>query len=103
MKKLISLRIQKVIMFIPFFNIFILFIWYYNTFKTSNSRKILLKAMIPIGIVLVCFSIINNLLSEPFLTTNYMRYIRNFIMLYLLPFTLGYVLIKYQKKTIFKK
>ena len=103
MKKLIPLRVQKVIMFIPFINIFIIAFWLYNYMKTTNNIKLFFKSLLKIWGVAIAYLIVSSALSEIFSQTKFLDYIRNFIMLYLLPFTLGYVLIKYQEKTIFKK
>ena len=103
MKKLIPLRVQKVIMFIPFINIFIIAFWLYNYMKTTNNIKLFFKSLLKIWGVAIAYLIVSSALLEIFSQTKFLDYIRNFIMLYLLPFTLGYVLIKYQEKTIFKK
>ena len=103
MKKLISLRTQKIIMFIPVINIFIIAFWLYNYMKTTNNIKLFFKSLLKIWGVAIAFLIVSSALLEIFSQTKFLDYIRNFIMLYLLPFTLGYVLIKYQEKTIFKK
>ena len=103
MKKLISLRTQKIIMFIPVINIFVLFIWLYNYSKFPSNSKIFIKSLlyvfavfIPMGII---HSILFNILSEYKIATT----ILNFIVIYYIPLAVGYVLIKYQEKTIFKK
>ena len=103
MKKLISLRTQKIIMFIPVINTFVLFIWLYNYSKFPSNSKILIKSLlyvfavfIPMGII---HSILFNILSEYKIAST----ILNFIVNYSIPLAVGYVLIKYQEKTIFKK
>lgn len=100
MTKLISLRIQKVIMFIPFVNCFSLFIWLYNYSRTSKKLNVLLKSLLAIWAISIPFLILSILLSKIFPQSVIAHTIESFVMLYIVPCVVGFVLIKYQKKTL---
>ena len=103
MKKLVPLRIQKIIMFIPIFNAFILFIWLYNYSKTPNKPKIFIKSLLETFAIVIPIGAILSILLNIFSGYKMVTVVLNFIQIYSMPLVVGYVLIKYQEKTIFKK
>lgn len=87
-------------MFLPFINFLILFVWLYNYSHTEKNSKIFMKSLfiifctcIPMIILQILFS---KLLSRYTIVLN----IVNACAIYVIPLVLGYSLIKYQKKVI---
>ena len=100
MTKLVSLRTQQVIMFIPFVNCFLLFVWLYNYSRTSKELEVLLKSILAMCAISIPFVILSILLSKIFPLSVIAHIIESFVMLYIVPFVVGFILIKYQKKTL---
>ena len=92
--KLVSVNLQKKLMFIPGLNILNLFIWFYNSFswdKHINTRaktiSIFLSSSLPLVIVYILF---DNLAPE---FSVYLRY----ACAYFIPLLISFRLVKYQE------
>ena len=89
-------------MFIPLLNAFVLFMWLYNYSRVkldgsvfAKSLLILFASTIPLAIVQI---ILQKLLADFSIVTACIDY----LMLYLIPFSMAFNLIAYQKK-VFNK
>lgn len=90
--KTISIKTQKILLFVPIVNCFLLFALYYNHFRCARLTmdKVVLAillggiAVVPIGIVLA-----NKLIPFEFINT--------FLSMYIMPMVMGLVFIKIQK------
>lgn len=100
MKKIISVKCQKIIMFIPLVNFSILFIWLYNYAKTQTEYKVFSKSLLIIFISTIPLEIVNMIICKSLIRFENITNIINFIMQYLVGISLGFALIKYQIKTI---
>lgn len=98
MKKLISLRIQRIIMLIPFVNFFILFIWLFNYSRIPSNFKLFFKGFFVAIAYAIPFIALNILLSRLFTQLEILLVIENIIGLYITPFQIGFGLIKCQEK-----
>lgn len=100
MKKLISLRAQRIILFIPFVNCFIWFIWLLNYSRIPSNLKLFFKAFFVAIAYALPFIILNILLSRLFTQSEAILMIENIIGLYITPIQIGLGLIKYQEKVL---
>lgn len=98
LKKLISLKIQKTIKFIPFVNYFILFIWLFNYSRIPSNLKLLFRALFTAFAYVFPFIVLNMLLSRLFTQTETLLVIQSIIGLYIFPFQVDLGLIKCQEK-----
>lgn len=85
-------------MFIPIVNYFILFVWVYNYKQTQTEYKIFAKSLILIFIATIPLEIINIILCKLIIQFKLLYYILNICIQYLVGLSLGFWLIKYQKK-----
>lgn len=98
LKKLISLRVQKIITFIPLVNCFMLFIWLYNYSKIPSNLKLFFKAFFVAFVYALPFIILNILLSKLFTQSEIIEVLRTIIGVYFTPLFMGVGLIKCQEK-----
>ena len=98
MKKLISLRVQKIILFIPFVNLFIWFIWLINYSRIPSNLKLFFKAFFVAFAYALPFVILNILLSRLFTQSEIIEALRTIIGVYFTPLFMGVGLIKCQEK-----
>ena len=100
MKKFIPLRIQNILKYIPFLNCLILFFWLYNYSLTEKNPKVFMKSlMIIFGVsipIVILQILISKIIAEYFLVLT----ILNYLTTYVIPFIVGYALIKYQKRVL---
>lgn len=102
MKKFISLHIQKIVLFIPFANYLIPFAWLFNYKHMEKQESLFAKSLLLAFGVSIPLIVVQILISR-FLPDNKITlYVSNFIALYLMPFFIGYALIKYQAKAFEK-
>lgn len=102
MKKLVSLKTQRVMSFIPFVNFFVLFTWLYNYRLAVNDYKVFAKALallfiIALPLALAEFIIINLFSAHPTVCN-----IIGIIAMYCIPLCLSRSIIYFQSK-IFEK
>ena len=95
---MVSTKFQKRILFIPIINCFIIFIWIFNCFKSKNSGKIFLKALLLAFIYLTTVIIIDIILTKGFYNSLTFVTIKNYVMLYIMPLSFGFGLISFQIK-----
>lgn len=98
MKGFISIKFQRIIVFIPLINCCILFLWLYNYSKIEKNHKIFFKSVITaicyaLPLVIICV-VMSKLMGDIGLT----HYLLNFVMLYLVPVALGFGFIRSQGK-----
>lgn len=98
LKKLISLRVQKIITFIPLVNCFMLFIWLYNYSKIPSNLKLFFKAFFVAFVYALPFIILNILLSKLFTQSEIIEVLRTIIGVYFTPLFMDVGLIKCQEK-----
>lgn len=100
LKKLISLHVQKIILFIPYVNLFIWFIWLINFNRTPRDfKKLFTTFFIAFAFGIPCM-IINILLSRLFVQTEIIEVLRTIIGVYFTPLFIGVGLIKCQEKAL---
>ena len=98
MKGFISIRFQKIIMFIPFLNCCILFLWLYNYSKTEKNHKTFFKSFITAISYALPFVIVGVVLSKLMGDVVLKHNLLNLIMFYLVRVALGFGLIRSQGK-----
>ena len=98
MKGFISIRLQKILLFIPFVNCSILFIWLYNYSKMERTKISFIRSFITGICYALPFIVASIILSKLFGHIVLIKYVLNLIMLYLVPFFLGLGLIHSQSK-----
>lgn len=98
MKKIISVRFQKKIMFILVINHAIPFMWLYNYFRTQTEYIVFAKSLIVIFAATIPLGIVNMIVCKALTQFEIIQDIVNYIMQYLISVSLGFSLIKYQKK-----
>lgn len=102
LKKLISLRVQKIILFIPYVNLFIWFIWLIKFNRTPRDfKKLFTTFFIAFAFGIPCI-IINILLSRLFVQTEIIKVLRTIIGVYFTPLFMGVGLIKCKEKYLSK-
>lgn len=97
-KAMVSIKIQKIIMFIPILNFSLFFIWLYNYSRMRPNIMLFLKSLFvafgcSLPIVIICI-LIDQLHNEILL------YLTKFIMLYIIPLSIGLGLVRYQQKIL---
>ena len=98
MKKFVSIKTQRIIMFIPFANAFILFVWLYNFGRSNQPNKIFMKSLLTIFATTIPLIIIRIFLEKLLFNFPYMIQILHYLTLYFIPFCMAYSLIKFQQK-----
>lgn len=91
---MISVKVQKYIVFIPFVNCLILFIWVYNYGKMKNDFKVFAKSLLIIGAIGLPLTMIQIIVTNLFGTAH----ILDLLMVYVTPLLIGLGLIQYQKR-----
>ena len=97
MKK-ISIRTQKIIKYIPFLNCLILFIWLFNCNHMKTDYMVFLKSLLLIFATSIPLAVLQIILSKMLIEFIVIQQVLNAIFMYLIPFAIGSVLIKYQEK-----
>lgn len=98
MKKLISLKTQKAMLFLPLVNCFIFFAWFININRVSKDlKKIIADFFISFAFTVPCI-ILNILLARFFAQMDLIVALRTVIWGYLTPLSMGVGLILCQKK-----
>ena len=100
MNKFISLRKQRILKYFPFFNCLILFVWLFNYSHTERDFKVFWKSLILIFAVCIPMVFFQIIISEILAAYSTALTIFNFATIYIIPFVLGYALIKYQERVI---
>lgn len=98
MKKIISIRFQEKIMFIPIINLGIPFIWLYNYIRTQTEYRVFAKSLIVFFAAFIPLEIMNMIVCKALTQFEIIQDIVNGIMQYLISVSFGFALIKYQKK-----
>lgn len=102
MNKYISLYTQKKLLWIPYANYSIWFIWLYNYYQSERDTRIFLRSWPVIIIcvlpVLLAFELAHAALAPDYLLLSRLLKLSS---MYCYPLALGAGLIKYQEKTIF--
>ena len=99
MKKIISIKVQKIIMFVPIINApFLMFAWLYNYIRTQTEYRVFAKSLIVIFVAAIPLGIMNMIVCRALIQFETIQNIVNGIMQYLIGVSLGFSLIKYQKK-----
>lgn len=97
MLKPISIKMQKIIMFIPGINIFCLPIWLYNSFFYNKKHNTLLRSLYIIFSSTVPLMVLLIAVSYYFpATSDFLRKLNGYFM----PLLLGYRLVKYQESLL---
>lgn len=94
---MISIRIQKYIVLIPFLNCLILFIWVYNYGKMKRDFKVFAKSLLIISAIGLPLSVIQTIVKNLFGTA----YILDILMIYAILLLIGLGLIRYQQKVLY--
>ncbi len=91
----VSLKKQKILMFIPFANAFILFVWLYNYSKTQRDTSVFLRSVLIIFTATVPLAILQIILERAFPN---IRTVLGYIMAYLIPLSMAFCLIRFQER-----
>ena len=100
MKKFVSLRVQRIMMYIPFVNCLILFVWLFNYRHSGKDYKTFGKSLIIILCVCAPLVVLQILFSKLLAKFPNVIAIVDLLAIYIIPFVLGFALIKYQEKVL---
>lgn len=95
MNRLISKKIQLLITCIPYVNCFMIFIWLYNCYHSTDSAKIFPKSLLIVFLHSIPLVILQIIVSSIFVKFGP---IIDSIMFYCIPLSIGLGLIRYQIK-----
>ena len=98
LKKQVSIKTQKTIMFIPIVNYFNLFVWLYNYSNMQKDNLVFLISLLVIFLHSIPLVIINIILSR--LCSGIIPIIYQYLMIYLIPMSISGGLIRYQNKLL---
>lgn len=93
--KPISIKAQKIIMYIPGINIFCIVIWLYNSFFYDENQSTLKQSLLIIFTSAVPLAVLQTALGFYFPKIGEVLGVLNS---YLIPLFIGYRLVKYQEK-----
>lgn len=91
----VSIKTQKILMFIPFVNALIWFIWLYNCIKMKVSTAAFMKSLLRMFAVIIPLAMVQLVLSKVFPDTSD---ILGYIMMYLAPLSMAFCLIRFQER-----
>ena len=94
---MVPLKLQKIILFIPYINAFILLIYVYNTVRAKWSRKKFLMGVLLSFMIMLPIIVLNRLMVFVPLG-EFLRALWNFVYIYAIGIAIGVVLIRQQKK-----
>lgn len=96
MRKLVPIKFQRILSYIPIINSLILFVWLYNFIRSGKSHGIFVKSLL---VLLVCTAplILIQIVVSCVFAASTLSSICDLIMVYLIPLSMGIGLIKYQK------
>ena len=97
---IIKLSFQKKLVFIPFLNPLILFIWVYNWKKAGEPFSVFVKSLLLIWGISIPIIIVQIVLQNVFGTYPIVMSILAYAVMYLLPLSVGLGLISYQEKLL---
>ena len=98
--KRVSINIQKILVFIPIANWSLLFVWLYNYSRSNTKWTVFGKSLLLLFAFVLIISGMNYLCSS-FLSEPVYNIVTG-LGVYTSPLLLGWMLIIYQEKTIFK-
>ena len=98
MKKLLTIKYQKIISFIPIINYSIIFIWLYNYSHTSKNIKVLFKSLLITFMFIICLAVIYIILEKFFAGVSIFIKFMDISLQYVLPLVVGMILIKCEEK-----
>lgn len=101
MKEFFPLRFQKIIMWIPYVNIFVLFCWLYNCTKTEQPVKLFLKSLPLILGIGILFAILNAIVSGIAGKDSITALIAYYLTAYFCPIAIAAFVIHFQNRYIF--
>ena len=100
MKPLVSIKLQRIFLFIPFVNALLLFIWLFFCLKYKIKQNEFLKVLFSLFGILFLFVIPLIFLNKLFGANNLIVQILSYSTIYTLPFAIGCRLINYQKNLL---
>ena len=103
MKKVIPIKIQKIISFIPLLNLFILFIWVYNSMVLKVKQKVFFKSLFVTCSTMIVFAIPFIIMSYVIGEDSSIYTIAFYFSEYLIPLAIGWELIIFQEKLVLSK
>ena len=95
--KIVPLKAQYILMVIPILNCLVLFIWLYNYSRAKKDSKIFGKSLLVIFLSTIPIVIIQIILSKIIVNSSANIFVDN-LMSYLIPLSMAFNLIRYQKK-----
>lgn len=98
MKKCINIKTQKIILFIPYINVLILFFWLYNYYILQVENKVFFKSLMILFFRIFIFVIPQIILSKILGENSQINNIISKILIYIIPLSFGDGLIKHQSK-----
>ena len=101
--KIISIKFQEVIMFVPFLNCFVLFIWLYNYSRMEKNTKIFSKSLCILFLSTIPIVILQIIFQKIFVDYNVLISVLDYLMLYIIPFSMAFNLVHFQKNILKSK
>ena len=98
MKKIISLKTQRIISFIPLANAFVLSVWLRNYRSAVNDSKVFAKSLLVLFATTIPLGVVYMLLSRWFAAQNVVRTVLTCAAIYGIPLSMAQGLIWFQKR-----
>ena len=99
MNRFIPIKIQYIFMCIPFFNCMVLFMWLFNYSRLATKGTVFAKSLFVIFASTIPIVIIQIILQNIFQNVSII-FLLDKLMLYLIPFSMAFNLIRFQKKVL---
>lgn len=97
MNRTISLRVQRIISFIPFVNASVLFMWLYNYRSAVNDSKVFAKSLLVIFATTLPLALLQMMFQQLLESQGNMI---NLLAVYLIPLSMASGLIHFQKNIL---
>lgn len=98
MNKLVSIRIQRFMSYIPLVNATVLFVWIYNCRVANIEQKVFARSLYVLLRATLPIAILQMVLVNAFATHTTVVLIFNYLAIYTIPFSMARALIWFQEK-----
>lgn len=95
--KAMSIKLQKIFMFIPFLNMIGIFVWLYNCIVLKVKVKHFLKSLIMSLPLVVVFGLLTAVVARIFGMNSVLYNVISYVAVYLFPLAIWFALVKFQE------
>ncbi len=98
MKKIIPVKLQKRLIFIPFLNATVLFIWLYNYYRGVNDFRVFKKSLFVLFATTLPIAVLQIILTSAFSQYAGVVSLIDYLSIYCTPLSMAYGLVRFQTK-----